>query len=86
MEFVVIDACAIIKGHSLNLHRIARKMYTTTESVGELRDPRSREAYANLPFEIELKQPKQESLRAGLTELSCRFSTVSNANLSVVSS
>ena len=65
-RIAVIDANAIINGEGLlNLIRFNDKIVTTAEVLKEIRDKKSRDALAALPFTIETREPSDESIRAG---------------------
>ena len=63
ISVAVVDTNAIISG--LQLHRIADTAVTIPEVLCEVRDKRTRQALANLPFALECQQPTEESVRAG---------------------
>ena len=62
----VVDTNAIVAG--LQLHALASRIVTTEDVLKEVRDKRSREFLANLPFGIETLEPAPQSLSAV-----CRF-------------
>lgn len=63
ISVAVVDTNAIISG--LQLHRIADTAVTIPEVLCEVRDKRTRQALANLPFALECQHPTEESVRAG---------------------
>jgi hypothetical protein len=65
LECIVVDACAIIKGQGLQLRKVGKSYVTTQETLAEIRDSKGREALNSLPFEIEIRQPKEQSLAIG---------------------
>lgn len=58
----VVDTNAIVAG--LQLHALADRVVTIKEVLKEVRDAKSREALATLPFGIEALEPAFESLTA----------------------
>lgn len=65
LEYMVLDAGALIRGHGLNLYQKAKKVVTVPDVIAELRDSKSRDLLARLPFEIEERTPSQSSINAG---------------------
>ena len=59
----VVDTNAIVAG--LQLHTLAERAVTVSEVLKEVRDARSRQFLATLPFGIECLEPAFESLAAG---------------------
>lgn len=65
LRIAVLDANALITGEGLlNLLRFADKAVTTSEVLKEVRDKKSRQAMASLPFSIETREPSDESTKA----------------------
>ncbi len=60
----VLDANAVIGG--LSVQRALDRLVTIPEVLQEVRDKQSREALAALPFRVELAEPSDESLHAGV--------------------
>eukprot|EP00191_Tetraselmis_sp_GSL018_P018521 CAMPEP_0177590086 /NCGR_PEP_ID=MMETSP0419_2-20121207/7189_1 /TAXON_ID=582737 /ORGANISM="Tetraselmis sp., Strain GSL018" /LENGTH=194 /DNA_ID=CAMNT_0019080563 /DNA_START=35 /DNA_END=616 /DNA_ORIENTATION=- len=58
----VVDANAIISG--LNLQGLAERAVTVQEVLGEIRDKKSREWLAGLPFKIDTIEPTEASVKA----------------------
>ena len=69
LDCIVVDACAIIKGQGLQLRKVGKSYVTTQETIAEIRDSKGREALNNLPFEIEIRQPKDKSLAVGIVSI-----------------
>ena len=64
MKYLIIDTGPIIKG--ARLERVgAERVVTIPEVLREVRDPNARALLASLPFEIELREPSDEAMRAG---------------------
>ena len=59
----VVDTNAIIAG--IQLHTLAELLITVPEVLAELRDARSRQALDALPCSLHVREPSEESLRAG---------------------
>ena len=66
LDILVVDAGAIIKGHGLGFHRVAKEdgFYTVEEVLHEIRDSKSRELLTSLPFELHVRQPPESAMRA----------------------
>ncbi len=58
----VVDTNAIVAG--LQLHALAERIVTTADVLTEVRDARSREFLASLPFGLETLEPAPQSLAA----------------------
>ena len=65
LEYRVLDAGAIIKGHGMNLFIDSNVIVTVPEVIAEIRDSKSRDLLSRLPFELEERAPSAESLRTG---------------------
>jgi RNA-binding protein NOB1 len=65
LEYLVLDAGALIRGHGLSLYHKAKKVVTVPDVLMEIRDSKSRELLEKLPFEIEERMPSQSSINAG---------------------
>jgi RNA-binding protein NOB1 len=62
----VIDANAIIQGVGLlDLLRVADRVVTIPEVLREVRDKQSRSLLESLPFNIEIQEPSDDSVKAG---------------------
>jgi RNA-binding protein NOB1 len=59
----VVDSNAIMKG--LRLESVADQLVTVQEVINEVRDKQSRAFLASLPFGIDVKEPTEDSLKAG---------------------
>jgi hypothetical protein len=60
---LVVDTGAIIKG--VKLEKYASYFYTTSGIVHEIRDSRSKRSLLALPFELEVREPSEESIQIG---------------------
>jgi hypothetical protein len=60
---LVVDTGAIIKG--VKLEKYASYFYTTSGIVHEIRDSRSKRSLLALPFELEIREPSEESIQIG---------------------
>ena len=64
MKYLVIDSGPLIKG--VRLERFGAERYVTVpEVLGELRDSQARALLESLPFELELREPSDEAIKAG---------------------
>ena len=70
LRVVVVDANAIING--IRLENVADRAVTIQEVLDEIRDKQSRQFLATLPFGIDVSEPSEESLVAGMQAL-CAF-------------
>lgn len=59
---VVVDANAIVKG--LRLERLAEEAVTIPEVLREIKDRQARHTLATLPFELKVRDPDEESIKA----------------------
>ena len=73
MEYLVMDAGAIIRGYGLELYGRAKTIVTVSEVIAEIRDSKSREILAKLPFPIEERVPSQESIKRGFDSSKLMF-------------
>jgi len=64
LDYIVIDAGCLIKGHGLEFHRYGKEFWSVKECIAEIRDLKSRMLLESLPFEIKLKEPSVESMKA----------------------
>ena len=64
LEHLVVDSGAIIKGQGFGFHRIAKNFWTIPEVIDEIRDEKSRELLAALPFTLETKIPSDIAMKA----------------------
>ncbi len=69
MEYLVLDANAIIHGFGLDFEKKAKHIVTIPEVIDEIKDEHARELLARLPYTIELREPSVESCRAGKIRL-----------------
>ncbi len=81
ISVAVVDTNAIISG--LQLHRIAETAVTIPEVLSEVRDKRTRQYLANLPFALQCQQPSEESVKAGAELAFCTLLFCSQACLHV---
>jgi rRNA maturation endonuclease Nob1 len=65
MEYIVLDANAIIKGSCIDFFKKAKQIITIEEVLNEIRDSNAREFLARLPYTIEVKEPNPEACKAG---------------------
>jgi rRNA maturation endonuclease Nob1 len=65
MEYLVLDAGAIIKGNCLDLFGKTKKIVTVAEVFDEIRDSKSRDLLARLPYEIAEMSPSPAAIKAG---------------------
>ena len=56
LDFLVLDAGAIIKGHGLDLFKKAKAIVTVAEVIAEIRDSKARDLLARLPYELEERE------------------------------
>lgn len=66
LEYLVLDAGAIIRGHGLNLLKNSKKIVTVAEVIAEIRDSKARDLLNFLPYEIEERTPSSEAFKAGV--------------------
>ncbi len=59
---VVVDANAIVKG--IRLERLAEEAVTIPEVLREIKDRQARHTLATLPFELKVRDPDEESIKA----------------------
>jgi RNA-binding protein NOB1 len=64
LDFLVLDAGAIIRGHGLNLFKNTKTIVTVHEVLAEIRDSKARDLLMSLPYEIEERTPSAEAFRA----------------------
>lgn len=64
LDYLVLDAGAIIRGHGLNLFKDSKEIVTVPEVLGEIRDSKSRDLLSRLPFELVEKTPSADAMRA----------------------
>lgn len=82
LKLLIVDANAIIDG--VKLEGIADRAVTIQEVLDEIRDKQSRQYLANLPYQLEVSEPTEDSIQAGknvkplrlmlLSGSSCRIS------------
>lgn len=64
LEHLVIDSGAIIRGQGFNYFNCAKRFWTVQEVLGEIRDSKARHLLSTLPFEIEIRSPSENAMRA----------------------
>jgi hypothetical protein len=62
-QVVVVDTNAIVKG--MKLERLGDAAVTTQAVLDEIRDGKSRQILASLPFGIKVREPTEEAILAG---------------------
>jgi hypothetical protein len=60
---VVIDTGAIVKGETKSFHSYASRFFTCQEVLQEVRDSKSRDILASLPFELEIRTPSDKAMQ-----------------------
>lgn len=63
LRLLVVDANAIIGG--IKLEGVADRAVTIQEVVDEIRDKQSRQFLSALPYQLQLSEPTEESVKAG---------------------
>ena len=66
-KLAVVDANAIISG--LRLEGVAERFVTIQDVLDEVRDKQSRQFLTTLPYAIEVREPAEESTKAGVRRL-----------------
>jgi rRNA maturation endonuclease Nob1 len=86
LEFLVLDSGAIIRGHGFSFKNVAKKIYSIPEVIAEIRDSKSRLMLESLPYEIELRQPSDASMKAvaDFARKTGDFSALSLTDLKVI--
>lgn len=64
LKALVIDSGAIIRGHGTNFHRRSERFVTVQEVLEEIRDSKSRDLLASLPYELEVRSPSDDAMQA----------------------
>lgn len=62
---LVLDTSPFLRGGVLKLRTLADKFYTIPEVLNEIRDRQARNDLALLPFDIQVINPTEASVRAG---------------------
>lgn len=65
LEYLILDAGALIKGYGLNLYTKSKQIITVPEVMSEIRDHKARDLLEKLPFDIVERIPSQESVNLG---------------------
>lgn len=71
VEYLVLDANAIIHGFGTNFHTKAKHIVTIPEVIDEIKDEHARELLGRLPYTIELREPSVDACRTGIFTLFC---------------
>ena len=66
LEYVILDAGPIIRGHILQLFQRTQNIITIREVMEEVRDSKSRVLLEQLPYEIQEKEPSIEAMKTGM--------------------
>lgn len=64
LKLLVVDANAIIDG--VKLEGIADRAVTIQEVLDEIKDKQSRQFLASLPYQLEVAEPTEDSIQAGV--------------------
>jgi rRNA maturation endonuclease Nob1 len=64
LEYLILDANAIIHGFGTDFHKKAKHIVTIPEVIDEIKDEHARELLGRLPYTIEFREPSVESCRA----------------------
>jgi RNA-binding protein NOB1 len=65
LSHLVVDSGAIISGlGGFGFHRVAHSFCTVPEVLAEIRDEKSRDHLAALPFALETRNPSEEAMKA----------------------
>ena len=67
ISVAVVDTNAIISG--LQLDRVADIAVTIPEVLNEIRDKQARQTLATLPFSLDVQEPSEDSVKAGMCGL-----------------
>lgn len=67
LEYLILDANAIIHGFGTDFHKKAKHIVTIPEVIDEIKDEHARELLGRLPYTIEFREPSVESCRAGIS-------------------
>ena len=62
LEHLVIDAGALIRG--VNVEKLAKNFWTTSEVLAEIRDKKARSFLLRLPFELKVREPSEKAMAA----------------------
>lgn len=64
LEYLVVDSGAIIRGHGMSFPKLAKKIVTVQEVLVEIRDSKARQFLEALPYDIDIRSPSDEAMRA----------------------
>lgn len=86
MDFLVLDAGALIRGHGLSLYKTAKRIITVPDVIAEIKDSKAREMLEKLPFEIEERIPCQSSINivAQFAKKTGDFAAISKTDLRLI--
>lgn len=86
LEYLVLDAGALIRGHGLILYKTAKKIITVPDVLAEIRDSKSRELLLKLPFEIEERIPSQSAINfvANFAKKTGDYAAISKTDLRLI--
>ncbi len=65
LDYLILDAGAIIRGHGLNLFKNVKCILTIPEVIAEIRDSKARDLLNSLPYIIEERAPSSDAVKAG---------------------
>lgn len=85
LEHLVLDTGAIIKGQT-GLWKIAKNIWTVDGVFSEIRDSKSRALLETLPYEIKMKSPSAEAVKAVIefSKKSGDFAALSKTDIGVI--
>ena len=63
---LVLDTSPFLRGGATKLRALADKFFTIPEVLNEIRDKQARNDLAMLPFDIQVINPNEASVRAGM--------------------
>ena len=64
LQYLVIDAGAIIRGHGYTLPNVSNVICTVQEVLNEVRDSKSRHLLETLPYSLEIISPSDAAMKA----------------------
>lgn len=73
VEYLVLDANAIIHGHGMDFFQRAKHIVTIAEVLDEIKDDKARDLLARLPYTIETREPTAESCKLGNPGYTCEI-------------
>eukprot|EP01035_Chromulina_nebulosa_P034168 gene34168-45821_t len=86
LEYVILDAGPIIRGHILQLFQRTQNIITIREVMEEVRDSKSRVLLEQLPYEIQEKEPSIEAMKTvvDFAKKSGNFAALSKTDLKLI--